>query len=212
MAKKTVAERATGVGIAAEQRYLLRSGFSKNQLAEFFKKDIDTITVRLKDVKPCGMRAGHPVYDFLDCCKRLVDPVIDIEEWVKKLRPNDLPVYLQQQFWQAQLSRQKFDENRGELWRTERIAQVLSDVFKTIRQRIVMTTDMVDQQTALTDTQRATIQSIMDALLSDIQKDLVEQFKDYKIDDKDKAIEDIPPSDNGKSQAFDDDFSEFDNV
>lgn len=180
------------VGIATQQRQLLQSGFSRRQLAEFFNKDSDTVTKRLKDLKPCGMRASHPIYDFKEACARLVDPVVDIEAWIKQLRPNDLPVYLQDQFWKAQLSRQKFDENRGELWRTERIVTVLADVFKTVRQRILMTCDMVEREATLNDTQRKIVLTIMDGLLKEIQTSLVDQFKDYNTDDKDSAIDDIP--------------------
>lgn len=118
-------------------------------------------------------------YRIRDAAPFLVDYKLDPEEYLKNLSPSKLPPPLQDAFWKALLSRQKYEENKGDLWRTERVFEVVSNAFKVLRLTILMFVDNVSQQTHLTDQQRDIIQKLSDGLLASLNTALVEKFENH---------------------------------
>ncbi len=164
---------------SARQREAIQAGFSLSVLCEIFGKDKRDGRARLKDLQPSGYRAGFPVYDLKEAARYLVDPVVDVEEFIKKLRPQDLPMALQSEFWKAQNARLKFEEDTGNLWRTEKVVAVLADVFRTIRQTVSLFSEAIERQTDLTEKQRQLIIQLTDGLLNDIGDALAKNFEGY---------------------------------
>ena len=118
-------------------------------------------------------------YRIKDAAPYLCEITTDPEELLKRLSAMKLPPALQDSFWKAQLSRQKFEENRKELWRTSRVFEVISGAFKVIRLTVLMFVDTVEQRTELTAEQRAIIQSLGDGLLKSLSKALQDAFVFY---------------------------------
>lgn len=175
-------KRAPGKGSHAtstNQRNALQEGVSLSILCEIFHKDKKDARKALQQCPVKELRNGWPVYDIGEAARFLVDPVVDVESYIKKLRPNDLPTYLQSEFWKAQNGRLKFLEDSGDLWRTQRVAEVLNDVAMVVRQRVVLVSDAVERQVGLNEAQRKLIQQMMDGLLADIQEKVNQAFADY---------------------------------
>jgi hypothetical protein len=86
---------------------------------------------------------------------------------------------LQDAFWKAQLNRQKFEINRGELWATHRVIEIMAAAFKSVRMQILMFVDTVEQRDELSDKQRGVIQKLSDELLANLQHALVDEFELY---------------------------------
>jgi hypothetical protein len=181
-------EQLSAVDLNRLQRLIVDKGFTRNFLSDYFHRAVRTVEERTRPLKPIGFRAKAPLFSLAAAAEVLVDPKIDIEQWVKSLRPNDLPTYLQSEFWKAQNNRQKFELEAGGLWRTERVQAVLTDVFKMVSQQIKLMTDNVDQQTGLTIEQRAVVQSISDGLLEEIGMALQEYAGGYAQDDHDLLL------------------------
>jgi hypothetical protein len=90
------------------------------------------------------------------------------------LRPNDLPPILNDSYWAAMLKRQKWQENAGDLWRTEDVVAVFGDVafmFKTTAQLWV---EDLDRHHGLSPEMRATITQQVDNLLEQVHEKMID--------------------------------------
>lgn len=178
-----------------KRRAEIASGLPVTELAKIFRTNNLNVRRKLASVKPIGERAGDPVYDIADAAACLVKPRVDLAEYIKTLRPADVPVALQKQFWDAQLGRQKFEEQAGQLWRTEKVQTAVGDVFKVVRQKVRLFADAVDRESALNEEQRVILTRMSDELLEDMFKAVVEHFTDYdSSEERDDIYENGPPA------------------
>lgn len=161
---------------------LLFVGATATTLAQMFDLHHKDVVRRLAGrVTPSvpGEGSKAPLYHIRDAAPYLCEHKIDYEEFIKRLTPAKLPPMLQDSFWKAQLSRQKFDENRRDLWRTERVIEAMASAFKVARLSIQMFVDDVESLTELTDKQREIIIAQSDRLLDTLRHNLVEEFSQY---------------------------------
>lgn len=148
-------------------------GCTQTQLAQLFRMDRRDVSVRLinSGVRPCGDRAGYPIYAVNEVAPFLVKALhssASIEEHLRKMNPADLPKVLSKEFWSGQRSRQEYMVREGDLWPTEKVLSVISEAFKEIRLSVLLTADAVNRQHMLTDSQRDRINAMMDGLLNDM--------------------------------------------
>lgn len=175
----------------------LMQGLPVSTLARLFRLERDTIRRKIADLKPIGERKGVPLYNIADVAERVVTPKVDLEAYLKKLRPQDMPQAIQKSFWDAQNGRLKFMQDAGHLWRTERVQQTIAELFKIVRQRTLLFADTVERQTSLTEDQRRVIQAMADGLLDDMHAAIVENFKNSPVEGgRDDIFENGPPKAN----------------
>lgn len=175
-----------------EHLQALFDGCSISELAAVFNKDKRTVSEKIRNVKPSGSRDGFPIYHLREAASALADPVSpeQIEEYIKQLRPNDLPPYLLKEFWAGQLTKQKFELNDASLWPTEDVMRVLAAVFKNLKTGILLFADTIEAKTDLSDKQRKLLNELSDGLLVELHRTLVEGDIDSDVKPKRKA-EDI---------------------
>jgi hypothetical protein len=159
-----------------EQRHALYRGVTISDMEIIFKKDRRTILSRLTGVKPVGKRGQADIFAIIDVAPHLVKPVGDMGEFIKKARPQDLPPFLQKEYWNGLRSKQAFMLADGQLWRTERVAEVLSETFKTLRTELLLIPDELERKTALSDSQREEVRALIDVSLENLRVALTEQF------------------------------------
>lgn len=182
-------------GVKAERKSFIMEGVPVTTLADMFRTTRQVVRRKLADVKPIGFRDGNPMYDIAEAASWLIKPRVDLAEYIKTLRPNDVPVALQKQFWDAQNGRLKYMTEAEQLWHTVKVQMAVGELFKLVRQRVQLLADTVERQTGLTDEQRRIIEGISDAMLEDLHASVVEHFKDYKLDgERDDVFENGPPS------------------
>lgn len=172
------------------QQLIMSKGVTQQFLVEVFRKDKKTIRDQIANVRPIDHRGAHAVYDLKDAIDHCSDPVMDIDSAIRAMRPNDLPPYLQSEFWKAQRLRQDYEENAKDLWRTEKVVAVFSQVFKKIRETLILWDDIVEQQAGLTKDQKSVVCNLRDALINDLGKDITDFASDYEEMDKDPLFED----------------------
>jgi len=159
---------------------IVYQGATVSDLAVMFDMSANEINRRIVGkVAPCGVESKVPRYRVRDAAPYLCNVVFDPEEFIRNLSPAKLPAALQDAFWKGQLSRQKFEKDKGDLWSTRHVVETLAEVAKTIRMTVMMFLDTLDQETNLSDKQREIVRNLSDGLLRMLHKDLVEQFKDY---------------------------------
>lgn len=160
-----------------ELQEAIYDGATITTLGEIFGLEHKEVKKRLiGKVAPAPTRDKFMRFRIRDAAPYLVESKIDPEEIFKNLSPSKWPPALQDAFWKAQNSKQKWEENRGDLWRTKRVFEVVSGAFKVIRLTIMMFVDTVGQRTELTPEQRTIIQGLGDGLLESLSKALIEAF------------------------------------
>lgn len=154
------------------------AGVTVSWLSQVFGMDPKTVKAKLADCPPLHRRKAGYVYSLPVACQYLVRPAISPEQYIKTMKPSDLPSHFQQTFWDAALKRQKWEENAGQLWRTEKVIEVLGHTFQTIKFTLQLFPDTLERQTGLSDEQRTILTTLLDQLQQDIYVALVQQAKD----------------------------------
>jgi hypothetical protein len=164
------------------EKMLIEDGASLSQLGRIFRKDKRTISVALRGLKPSGERMGYPIYNIGEAAARLATPDEGrVVETIKRMKPSQLPIKIQKEFWDAARSRQKYLEDQHELWRTRDLVDALLEVFKSFKQGCLLMADAVERETDLSPRQRDIVNELTDALLVGVQKSLFENPKFTEI-------------------------------
>lgn len=161
-----------------DARHVL-GGVSMTWLSTVFRMDKNVVRKRVAQCRVLRYeRANAPLFELKEVLPHFVPPATaDLTEHIKKMNKSDLPVYMQDEFWAAQLKRQKWEENAGELWRTEDVVDVFSDTFKTIADTLQMWPDTVEVTNGLTDDQRKTLDHAIESLKSEVYRRMVNNAK-----------------------------------
>lgn len=179
-----MSDKSDGPRGVTEEMSFLAKGVSISFLGTFFGMDKRHVAVKLAGVRVVGKGSnGHPLYDFKEAILKLARPGPEqLAEYVKTMRPNDLPPLMQSEFWQGQLRRQKFMLEAGDLWKTTDVLDMLADVFKTVRITAMLFADSVARETDLTPRQRTIISELADAMLDELREKLIDNktFANYR--------------------------------
>lgn len=159
-----------------EQRHAMYRGCTISDLEIIFKMDRRTILSRLTDCKPSGKRGQAETFLIRDVAPYLVKPAGDMEEFIKRARPQDLSPLLLKEYWNGQRAKQAFLEGEGQLWRTERVFQLFAEAFKSVRTSLLLIPDELERKSALTDVQRDELMALVDTTLNRLREDLTAQF------------------------------------
>lgn len=166
---------------------ILYIGASQTQLVQLFDMDPKTIRKRIaaNNIRPNGMRNGAPIYRIKDVAPYFVKPAGDIEYYIKNMNHTDLPPILLKEFWNGQRARQAYEKEEGSLITKGEFRDALAEVFSTLRQTLLLTSDTVEDQAALSDKQREIIQTVIDGALRGLRKNLIERFENAGRDQPD---------------------------
>lgn len=172
------ARKANGFSIADQKAFdrdtqvMMFEGCSLSQLAQIFAMDVRKIKGKLHGLAPVTTRAGHPIYRIKDAARYLVEPMWPIEEYVKHMNHTDLPYLLKKEYWAAQRSKQLYEIDAGDLWRTDQVVEHISELLKIISLSLRLTSDSVERETALTPKQRDIVIRTMDEALANAHSEI----------------------------------------
>lgn len=176
LAPKTRKEPPEPLPTEHEDTYDIQNVFkpvSLTWLSKAFRKDLYTVKKRLADCPPTRYAGGNrPEYDFVLAASYLVDPKFDITEVIKTMQPKDLPVDLQKDYWTAMRAKQRFEEEAGQLWRTEDVLDVFGEAFKLIRTSTQLWASQLERSSGLTQDQYKHLQAATDSLLDELHEKL----------------------------------------
>lgn len=167
-ASGTPAELKQGLDLA-----LVYGGVSAAWLGHVFGMDKNTVKKKLAKCPVATMKKATPHYAIKEAAAYLIPPKVDLLSYIKSLRPQDLPPVLSDAYWAAQLKRQKWEVNAGELWHTDDVMEVLGDMAKMLKNTIQLWTDELDRIHGLNDQQRTSLTQMCDGLLNEIHDALV---------------------------------------
>lgn len=151
-------------------------------LSTAFNIDSRTTRKRLAGLKPKGIgKHNSEVYDFVEASSYLAPPQPDkFARWMSNLRTSDLPVQLQDTYWSAMRKRQIWEQNAGDLWKTEDVEDVLGEVFKTLKSTMQLWVDNLDAKGDMAEEQRNTLTHMVDGLQAELYRALVQMPKERR--------------------------------
>ena len=165
---------------------MMAQGITIPDIASLYGISHEDVKAALKFVKPMrGAQIRTAVYGLWEAMGALRGEdssgvsTDQIADYIAKMKPSQLPVALQSEFWSAQTKRLKYQEEVGDLWRTAAVQRVVADLLRIVRQSMTLMKDNVDQQTALTPRQAALVQGIADAVLGEMRDAVIEHFKGW---------------------------------
>lgn len=165
-----------------DSKAMLFEGASISQLNIIFGMDNRTIAAKMASVEPVGKRNSFPIYSIKDAAAVLVEPTLDLDQieqvaaYVRKLNPQNMPKMLTKEFWAAMRTKQLFEEDAGDLWRTDKVVEVFSDLVKSIRTPLILAKDAVANEKELDDRSQKIIDHIIDGILEELHDAVVKQF------------------------------------
>lgn len=147
-------------------------------LAKVFGIDPSDVKRRLADCPPVARKKSGYVYSLPIAARYLVKPVFDVTTYLKNMKPSELPPVLQSAYWDALNKKQKWEENAGQLWRTEKVIEVFGETFKTIKNDMQLWPDTIERQTELTEEHRSILLTLIDGLQDELYQTLVKMAKE----------------------------------
>lgn len=153
-------------------------GVSLPWLMKAFRMGRGTAEKKLMGCPPIGQgKHGTPLYDLPEAASYLVKPRVDIEEYIKSVKPDQLPERLREAYWSAKLKSQRWEEKAGQLWRTEQVLERFSEVLQSMRVKLQLIPDRVERESALIPEQHEVVRAIVDDVQDEMYQDLVEFAK-----------------------------------
>lgn len=152
----------------------INKGVTHTWLAQAFGLSLRTTKEKLRKCPHSGVTKAGYLYDFRVAAPYLVKPVHNIKEYLKNVKPEELPTKLQDKYWSALMRRIKYEERAGQLWRTEKVLFVLGEVFQTIKFSLQLWADNLERATGITTEQREYLRDMVDGLQDEIYSKLKE--------------------------------------
>lgn len=155
---------------------ILYQGANLSQLEVLFAQDKRSLRRKLFNVKPDGKRNGTDVWLVSTVAPHLVKPVYDIEQYIRRMHHSELPPRLTSEFWKGQRAKQDYEEEQGDLWRTNDVIDVINELYRLVRMTIILLPDQMDKVTTLDAKQREIVNSQVDGLLEEMRNTITREF------------------------------------
>lgn len=150
----------------------VHAGVTVAWLSQVFGMDPTTVKKRLADCPPLHRRKAGYVYSVKQAAPYLIKPVFDVKKYLQGMKPNELPPQLTKEYWDAALKRQLWEERAGDLWRTEKVLEIFSDVFLMMKSTMLLWVEDLERITGVTQDQRTEIVKLVDELQNELHRKL----------------------------------------
>ncbi|MDD3030298.1 MAG: DUF1441 family protein [Alphaproteobacteria bacterium] len=158
----------------------INKGVTLTWLAQAFGVSLRTAKEKLRKCPHSGVTKTGYLYDLREAAPYLIKPVMNVKEYLKSVRPEELPTKLQDKYWSALMRRIKYEERAGMLWRTEKVLFVLGEMFQTIKFSLQLWADNLERATGITPEQRTYLRDMVDGLQDEIYTKIKELEKESK--------------------------------
>lgn len=156
-------------------------GVSLAWLAQAFQITTYEARKKLTHCVPIRFEGNNrPIYHFRDAAAYLVKPKLSMDQYLRTIKPSQLPAKLQTEVWNAAIKRQKWEEKAGKLWRSEAVQEVFAETFKTFKTQLQLWPDILEREKSLSSDQRNRLIALLDELQEDLYKKLVVQSTKHK--------------------------------
>lgn len=165
-------------GLDSDSEAIIFEGAFLTQIAKLFKMERRDVKQKIHGVAPIGKRSGYDIFDIAEVAPHLVKPIYDVETYLRRMHPNDLPKHLTKEFWAGQKAKQEYLKAEGDLWDTGEIFQRVGEMVKVIRMEMLLAREAIARETHFTPKQQERLQQIIDGSLNAMADKLAEIFGD----------------------------------
>lgn len=168
--KRTRQPRAgSDIELLSDETTEVQKGVTLPFLSRAFGMGRSVVNRRLAMCKPIGVGLhGTPLYDLKEAAAYLVDPKIDLADYLSKIGPQKLPEKSREAYWSSKLKEQRYRAQAGEYWDTGAVIASVGELFKQLRQRLQLLPVDISSQLGLTTAQKKEVIAIVDSLQSDM--------------------------------------------
>lgn len=193
---------------AAQQKNILFRGMTVMELSIMFNMQKETVQRRLsgKKVSPIGTRNGTAIYRMRDVAPYLAPPTPEaFINFMKTGRLQDVHPILTKEYWNGYRSKQAAMLADGDLWQTDRVVEIVSELFKLVRMRLLLIPDDIERKTQLSAEVILGITQTVDETLADMKAQITEAFgkRNPNFDDEPGIIRDSELDDKPYDDTFD---------
>ena len=189
----------------SDELKIIHIGATPSELGMMFGMTPQEVNKRIVGkIVPTKTEHKLPRYNVGEAAPYLCNVEFDVEAYLKELSPAKMPVGLQKAFWAGLRARQDYEENRGDLWRTQRVIEVLAEVFKPISMSLQMLVDEVEQTSELSAKQREVITDLADKARSNAHRSLVDAFKNYRPAEDEHGVDPAQKDTVSMGEEYDD--------
>ena len=134
-----------------------------------------TIERKLTNCQPIGQgKHSTPLYDLPEVASYLVKPRVDLSEYIKTMKADALPEHLREAYWSAMLKKQRWEEKAGQLWRTDMVLALFTEVLQEMRTRLQLLPDEIERACSLEPATVDVVRHLVDELQTAIHATFVE--------------------------------------
>lgn len=154
------------------------TGVSIPFLVQIFGKGRKTINDALEGVKPIKIgQNGARYYNLAEAAEHLVTGKKDLERYVRRMSPSELPDQLKVEYWSAKNKQIDYEERTGQLWRVEAVIGFLEHMFEIVKTRSILFPDRLDEQFGFTPAMRKVAEDLVRGMNEEIFEDITELKK-----------------------------------
>lgn len=167
-------DESAQLSFSAKDVHKLKNGVSIQWLARAFRMTRHIVEKKLRKCPVAGSgEFGNPLYDLVEAAAYLVEPKVDIKEYLKTAKDDELPERLRESIWNSKLKKQRWEEKAGHLWRTEYIMDRMGEVLANTRQSVQQIPDRVERIAGLSIEQYRIVRNATDEVLNQIYEEIV---------------------------------------
>lgn len=142
-------------------------------------------------LQPIGRYGKADLYAIYDLATLVVPPTWTEVEWEQVMSRRHFPAQLVKEFWGAKKARQDYLISAGEMWHTDEVTGLISEVFKTVTMGIRLITDNIERETTLTAKQRSLLNEYVDTTLNNAAKHIENTFSERVMRERVQRFEDL---------------------
>lgn len=146
---------------------MLLTPLSIEQISDIFDMSPSAVRARLSSVDP--VERG---YEFLSAAEKLVTPRVDIDDYLRGMRPRDLPRQHKPEFWTGMRERLEALHDSEEIWSIEAITYILGQSLALIKRRLILMPDNLSDTIRLSEEHREALAKRTTLLMQDIHDTL----------------------------------------
>ncbi len=163
------------VDLSYRSVHAVRQGVPVRWLSLVFGHTEHQVKRRLRDVRPVDVGAhGNPLYSVIDAAPYLVEPKMDLGEFLRGIKDDDLPDDLRLKLWQARKARNRVLEEEGELWHSSVVIAKFSEVLLSMREKLQLIPEKIERMSGITPEQYKLIRSVVDAVQEEMHQAIME--------------------------------------
>ncbi len=163
-----------GFSTSSADLLLAKDGVSSTWLQRAFGMSRAVVEKKIAKCSPVGYgRFGNPLYHIPDAASYLVEPKLDVEEFLATIKPDKLPDRMRESFWNSKLKEQRFLKESGQLWYTDQVTAVIMAMLMSVRDKLQQIPDTVERLAGLDERQWKMVLNMIDGVQEDVYQEIL---------------------------------------